>query len=188
MATMADVRNGMIIEFKEGLYEVVDFLHVKPGKGPAFMRTKLKNVRTGKVLDNTFRDSDNFTEVRIERTKKEYLYREGTFLVLMDSDNYEQMHVDASVLGDKEKLISENMEVMIVMTPTGEVLGIDLPTYVIQVIAECEPNVKGNTASGSGKVAFTDTGLRLMVPFFVEAGEKVKIDTRTGEYIERANT
>ncbi|MDD4309626.1 MAG: elongation factor P [Candidatus Cloacimonetes bacterium] len=186
MATMADVRNGMIIEFKEGLYEIVDFLHVKPGKGPAFMRTKLKNVRTGKVLDNTFRDSDNFNEVRIERTKKEYLYREGTFLVLMDSENYEQMHVDASVLGDKEKLISENMEVMVVMAPTGEVLGIDLPTNVIQVVAECEPNVKGNTASGSGKVAYTDTGLRLMVPFFVEAGEKIKIDTRTGEYIERA--
>jgi len=187
MASMADVRNGMIIEFKEGLFEVVDFLHVKPGKGPAFMRTKLKNIRTGKVLDNTFRDSDSFNEVRIERTKKEYLYREGEFLVLMDSENYEQMHVEASILGDKEKLIAENMEVTVVTTPTGEVLGLDLPTTVVQVIAECEPNVKGNTASGSGKVAFTDTGLRITVPFFVEAGEKIKIDTRTGEYIERAN-
>lgn len=184
---MADVRNGMIIEYKEGLYEIVDFLHVKPGKGPAFMRTKLKNVKTGKVLDNTFRDSDNFNEVRIERTKKEFLYREGDFLVLMDSENYEQMHVDASILGDKEKLLADNMEVMVMTSPSGEVLGIDLPTAVVQTIAECEPNVKGNTASGSGKVAFTETGLRIMVPFFVEAGEKIKIDTRSGEYIERAN-
>lgn len=187
MASIADVRNGMIIEFKEGLYEIVEFLHVKPGKGPAFMRTKLKNVRTGKVLDNTFRDSDNFAEIRIERTKKEYLYREGEFLVLMDSENYEQMHVEAAVLGEKVKLITENMEVMVIMAPTGEVLGIDLPTSVVQTIAECEPNMKGNTASGSGKVAFTETGLRLMVPFFVDAGEKIKIDTRTGEYLERAN-
>jgi len=184
---MADIRNGMIIEFKDDLYEVVEFLHVKPGKGPAFMRSKLKNVRTGRVLENTFRDSDNFNEVRIERTKKEFLYREGTFLVLMDSENYEQMHVDASILGDKEKLLIDNMEVVVATSPSGEVLGIDLPTTVILTIAECEPNVKGNTASGSGKVAFTETGLRLMVPFFVEAGEKVKIDTRSGEYLERAN-
>lgn len=183
---MSDVRNGMIIEFKDGLYEIVEFLHVKPGKGPAFMRTKMKNVQTGRVLENTFRESDSFNEVRIERTKKEYLYREGDFLVLMDSENYEQMHVDASILGDKAKMIMDNMEVIVMISPSGEVLGIDLPTTIIQTIAECEPNVKGNTASGSGKVAFTETGLRLMVPFFVEAGEKIKIDTRNGEYIERA--
>jgi len=186
MASMSDVRNGMIIEFKDGLYEIVEFLHVKPGKGPAFMRTKMKNVQTGRVLENTFRESDSFNEVRIERTKKEYLYREGDFLVLMDSENYEQMHVDASILGDKVKLIIDNMEVTVMISPSGEVLGMDLPTTVVQTIAECEPNVKGNTASGSGKVAYTETGLRLMVPFFVEAGEKIKIDTRNGEYIERA--
>lgn len=187
MATMADIRNGMIIEFKDDLYEVVEFLHVKPGKGPAFMRSKLKNVRTGRVLDNTFRDSDNFNEVRVERTKKEFLYREGDFLVLMDSETYDQMHVDRAILGDQDKLLTENMEIMVMMAPNGEVLGIDLPTTVIQTIAECEPNVKGNTASGSGKVAFTETGLRLMVPFFVEAGTRIKIDTRTGEYLERAD-
>ena len=186
MATMADIRNGMIIEFKDDLYEVVEFLHVKPGKGPAFMRTKLKNVRTGKVLDNTFRDSDNFNEVRVERTKKEFLYREGDFLVVMDSETYDQMHVDSKVLGDQDKLLTDNMEIMVMTAPNGEVLGVDLPTTVVQTIAECEPNVKGNTASGSGKVAYTETGLRLMVPFFVEAGTKIKIDTRTGEYLERA--
>ncbi|MDP2172236.1 MAG: elongation factor P [Candidatus Cloacimonadaceae bacterium] len=184
---MSDVRNGMIIEFKDDLYEVVDFLHVKPGKGSAFMRTKLKNVRTGKVLENTFRENDNFNEVRVERNKKEYLYREGTFFIFMDLENYEQMHVDEAVIGEREKLMMDNMEVMIVQTPSGEILDVELPINVVQTIAECEPNVKGNTASGSGKIAYTHTGLRLTVPFFVEVGDKIKIDTRNGEYIERAN-
>jgi len=183
---MSDIRNGMVIDFKDDLWEVVEFLHVKPGKGPAFMRSKLKNLRTAKVVENTFRESDSFNEVRIDRTKKEYLYREGDFFVLMDSDTYEQMHVDKATIGDKEKLMQENMEITVATTPSGEIIGIDLPTTVIQTIAECEPNVKGNTASGSGKVAFTETGLRIMVPFFVEAGEKIKIDTRTCDYIERA--
>lgn len=187
MATMADIRNGMIIEFKDDLFEVVEFLHVKPGKGPAFMRTKLKSVRSGRVLENTFRDSDVFNEVRIERIKMEYLYRDGDFFVLMDVETYEQINVDAAKIGEREKLMMDNMELMVMRAPDGEILGIDLPLTVIQTIAECEPNVKGNTASGSGKTAYTETGLRLMVPFFVESGEKVKIDTRTGEYIERAN-
>ncbi|KAF5032153.1 Elongation factor P [anaerobic digester metagenome] len=186
MASMADIRNGMVIDFKDDLWEVVEFLHVKPGKGPAFMRSKLKNLRNGRLLENTFRESDSFNEVRIERTKKEYLYREGDFFVLMDTENYEQMHVDKATIGDKEKLMQENMEIVVATTPSGEIIGIDLPTTVIQTIAECEPNVKGNTASGGGKVAFTETGLRIMVPFFVEAGEKIKIDTRSCEYIERA--
>ena len=186
MATVADMRNGMIIEFKDGLYSVVEFLHVKPGKGAAFTRSKLKNVRTGKVLDNTFRDSDVMVEVRVEKTKREFLYRDGDFFILMDCETYEQLTVDKAVIGDAEKLMMENMEIGVLATAAGEILGIELPTTVIQTIAECEPNVKGNTASGSGKVAFTETGLRLMVPFFVEAGEKIKIDTRSSEYIERA--
>lgn len=187
MASMADIRNGMVIKFKDDLYEVVEFLHVKPGKGPAFMRSKLKNIRSGRTIENTFRESDSFDEVRIERTKKEFLYRDGEFFVLMDTESYEQMHVDQSTIGENELLMQENMEIIIATTPEGQIVGVDLPTTVVQTIAECEPNVKGNTASGSGKVAFTETGLRLMVPFFVEAGEKVRIDTRTREYIERAN-
>jgi len=186
MASMADIRNGMVIKFKDDLYEVVEFLHVKPGKGPAFMRSKLKNIRSGRTIENTFRESDSFDEVRIERTKKEYLYRDGDFFVLMDTETYEQMHVESVTIGDNELLMQENMEITIATTPEGEIVGVELPTTVVQTIAECEPNVKGNTASGSGKVAFTETGLRLMVPFFVEAGEKVKIDTRSREYIERA--
>lgn len=186
MASMADIRNGMVIKFKDDLYEVVEFLHVKPGKGPAFMRSKLKNIRSGRTIENTFRESDSFDEVRIERTKKEYLYRDGDFFVLMDTETYEQMHVDQVTIGDNEQLMQENMEIIIATTPEGEIVSVELPTTVVQTIAECEPNVKGNTTSGSGKVAFTETGLRLMVPFFVEAGEKVKIDTRTRDYIERA--
>jgi elongation factor P len=186
MASMADIRNGMVIKFKDDLYEVVEFLHVKPGKGPAFMRSKLKNIRSGRTIENTFRESDSFEEVRIERTKKEYLYRDGDFFVLMDTETYEQMHVESATIGDNELLMQENMEIIIATTPEGEIVGVELPTTVVQTIAECEPNVKGNTASGSGKVAFTETGLRLMVPFFVEAGEKIKIDTRSREYVERA--
>lgn len=186
MATMADIRNGMVIDLKGELWEVVEFLHVKPGKGPAFMRSKLKNLRSGKTVDHTFRDSDNFDEVRIERTKKEYLYRDGEFFVLMDLETYEQLPVDAQTIGDKEFLMTENMEVILAVTPTGEIIDVELPTTVVMTIAEAEPNVKGNTASGSGKVAFTETGLRLMVPFFIEVGDKIKIDTRTRAYIERA--
>ncbi|MCB5224075.1 MAG: elongation factor P [Candidatus Cloacimonadaceae bacterium] len=187
MATMADIRNGMVIEFKDDLWEVVEFLHVKPGKGPAFMRSKLKNVRTGKVVENTWRESDTFNEVRVERRKMEYLYRDGDLFVMMDSETYEQLPVDGHVVGDLEKLMLENMEISILFAPNEEILGIELPVTVVQTIAECEPNVKGNTASGGGKTAYTETGLRLTVPFFVEMGDKVKIDTRSGEYIERAN-
>jgi elongation factor P len=186
MANTSDIRNGMIIEYKDGLYQIVDFLHVKPGKGGAFVRTKMKNMKTGQVLENTFRTSENLTEVRVEKTKKEFLYRDGDFFVLMDNETYEQITVDKAVIGDKEKFLVENMEIGVLSTEAGLIIDIELPTTVIQTIAECEPNVKGNTASGGGKAAWTDSGLRVMVPFFVEAGEKIKIDTRTGDYIERA--
>lgn len=187
MAGIADIRNGMVIDFKGDLFEVVEFLHVKPGKGPAFMRIKLKSITTGRVLEQTLRDSDSFNEVRIERSKMEYLYREGNFFVFMDLETYEQLHVDEKMIGESEKLMMDNMEVMVMRDPSGNVLGVDLPLTVVQAIAECEPNVKGNTASGSGKTAYTETGLRITVPFFVEVGDKIKIDTRNGEYIERAN-
>jgi elongation factor P len=130
MATVADIRNGLIIEFKEGLYAVVEFLHVKPGKGAAFTRTKLKNMKTGKVIENTFRDSDTMTEVRVEKSKKEYLYRDGDFYVLMDAETYEQITVGKEVIGDYEKLIMENMEIWVLTTAAGEILTIELPTTV----------------------------------------------------------
>jgi len=185
MASTSDIRNGMIIDFKNGLYEIVEFQHVKPGKGAAFVRTKLKNIRTGKVIDNTFRTSEKLDEVRVEKHKKEYLYFDGTFYVFMDSITYEQLNVPLETIGAAEKFLVENMEVSMKLGPTGEILGIELPTVVEQSIEECEPNVRGNSASVSGKKATTDRGLDLSVPFFIEVGDKVRIDTRTGEYIER---
>jgi len=185
MANTSDIRNGMVIEFKEGLFEIVEFLHVKPGKGGAFVRTKLRNLKTGQVLENTFRTSDKLNEVRVEKKKMEYLYNDGSFFVFMDSETYEQVHVPTESLEAVSVYLVENMELNIKTDPTGQILGIELPTTVVQEIAECEPNVKGNTASGGGKTATTDRGLKLMVPFFVEIGTRIKIDTRTGEYIER---
>ena len=185
MATTSDIRNGMIIKFKDDLYEIIEFLHVKPGKGGAFVRTKLKNVKTGKVLDNTFRTSEKLEEIRVEKHKKEYLYFDGDFYVFMDSSTYEQMQLPKEMIGDDDKFLVENMEVAMKIDPNGEVLGVEMPVTVIQEIAECEPNVKGNSASVSGKKAVTDRGLTITVPFFVEVGNKIKIDTRSGEYIER---
>jgi len=185
MATTSDIRNGMIFKFKNGLYEVVEFLHVKPGKGPAFVRTKLKNIETGKVIDNTFRTSEKLEVVRIEKHKKEYLYFDGDFYVFMDSNTYEQIQIPKETIGDYDKYLVENMEIAVRTDPQMNIIGIELPVTVIQEIAECEPNIKGNSASVSGKKAKTDKGLDLIVPFFVEVGNKIKIDTRTGEYIER---
>ena len=185
MATTSDIRNGMIIKFKNGLYEIIEFLHVKPGKGSAFVRTKLKNIKTGQVIENTFRTSERLEEVRVEKKKKEYLYFDGDFYVFMDPETYEQLQVPKEAIGDLDKYLVENIEVGIKMDPEGNILGIELPITVIQEIAECEPNFKGNSASVSGKKAVTNTGLNIIVPFFVEVGDKIKIDTRTGSYIER---
>jgi len=185
MATTSDIRNGMIINFRGELFEIVEFLHVKPGKGGAFVRTKLKNIKTGKVLENTFRTSEKLEEVRVEKHKKEYLYFDGSFYVFMDITTYEQISVAAEIIGDLDKYLIENMVVGMKLDPKGEILGIELPITVVQEIAECEPNVRGNTASASGKKAVTANGLTITVPFFIEAGNKIKIDTRNGEYIER---
>ncbi len=185
MATTSDIRNGMIIKFKNDLYEIVEFLHVKPGKGAAFVRTKLKNLKSGKVIDNTFRTSEKLEEIRVEKHKKEYLYYDGDFYVFMDSSTFEQLQVPNEVVGDMKYFLIENMEVIMRMDPENNIIGVELPTTVVQEIAECEPNVKGNSASVSGKKATTDRGLDLTVPFFIEVGDKIKIDTRSGEYIER---
>ena len=185
MVGTSDIKNGLIIRFKNGLYEIVEFQHVKPGKGAAFVRTKLKNIETGKVIDNTFRTSEKLEDVRVDKEKKEYLYFDGTFYVFMDIESYEQIQVPLEVIGDLDKFLIENMTVAMKFDPDKNILGIELPTTVIQEIADCEPNVKGNSASVSGKNATTSTGLSITVPFFIEIGNKVKIDTRTAEYIER---
>ena len=186
MATTSDIRNGMMIEFKDGIYEIIDFLHVKPGKGNTFVRTKLRNIKTGQVLENNFRISEKLTEVRVEKSKKQYLYHDGDFYVFMDNETYEQISVPSEVIGDLDKYLIENTEVTMKTTPEGEIMGIELPTSIVMEISECDPNVKGNTASGGGKNAVTQTGLKLTVPFFIEVGDRIKVDTRTGSYQERA--
>ena len=144
-----------------------------------------KNIKTGKVLENTFRTSEKLEEVRVEKHKKEYLYFDGSFYVFMDSITYEQISIPVEIIGDLDKYLIENMVVGMKLDPKGEILGIELPITVVQEIAECEPNVRGNTASASGKKAVTANGLTITVPFFIEVGDKIKIDTRNGEYIER---
>ncbi len=185
MAGMNDLRNGMVINWRDKLWEVTEFLHVKPGKGAAFVRSKLKDVMTGQVIENTFRSSDKFDEIRIEKQRKQYLYFDGSFYVFMDNDTFEQMSVPEEVIGDLALFMTENIEVWMRVDPTGKIIGIELPITVEQEIADCEPNVKGNTASGGGKGATTTTGLKIQVPFFIEVGDKVKIDTRSGDYLER---
>jgi len=186
MAKTSDIRNGMMIEFKNGIYKITEFLHVNPGKGQAFVRTKMKNIKTGKVLENTFKLSEELIEVKVEKFKKQYLYRDGDHLIFMDNTSYEQMPIDVEAIEDELKFLKEGMDIEMLLSEKGEVMGIDLPITVIQEIAEAEPNVKGKTAASSGKNAVTETGLAITVPFFVEAGDKVNIDTRTGSYIERA--
>ncbi len=185
MAGMNDLRNGMVINWRGKLWEVVEFLHVKPGKGAAFVRSKIKDVMTGQVIENTWRSSDKFDEVRIEKVNKQYLYFDGSFYVFMDNDTYEQMSVPEEVIGDIAPYMIENIEVWMRIDPNGKIIGIELPITIEMEITECEPNVKGNTASGGGKGAVTQTGLKVTVPFFIEVGDHIKIDTRSGEYLER---
>ena len=186
MAKTSDIRNGMMIEFKNSVYQITEFLHVNPGKGQAFVRTKMRNIKTGKVLENTFKLSDELIEIRLEKFRKQYLFRDGEHLIFMDNETYDQMPIEIEIIGEDIKYLLEGMDVEMLLSEKGEVMGIDLPITVVQEIVEAEPNVKGNTASGSSKKAVTETGLTVMVPFFVEPGDKIKIDTRNGNYMERA--
>ena len=185
--TTSDIRKGMIIKFKENLFEIVEFLHVKPGKGGAFVRTKLRNIKTGQVLENTFRSGEKINPIRVEVKKMEYLYFDGDFYMFMNMDTYDQIQLTSEIIGDNKYYLTENMELKIRFdaSSSNEVLGMELPITVEQLIENCEPNVKGNTVSGSGKNATTQTGLNITVPFFIEINDKIKIDTRTGEYLER---
>ncbi|MEA1973789.1 MAG: elongation factor P [Candidatus Cloacimonadota bacterium] len=185
MASVSDIRNGMILRWKHGLYEIIEFLHVKPGKGAAFVRTKLRNLRTGQVLDNTFRNSDRLDEVQIEKTHKQYLYYDGDFYIFMDNETYEQISVPKDVLSNISKYMKENINLVMKLDEDGNIIDVELPINVVQKIETCEPNIKGNTASRSGKSATTETGLDVTVPFFIEQGDEIKIDTRNGEYVER---
>jgi elongation factor P len=180
-----DLKNGMALDLPEGLMTVVEFQHVKPGKGGAFVRTKLKNVRTGAVIDKTFRADEKVQHAVIDKREMQYLYREGSDYVFMDNESYEQLHVPAATLGGATSYLKEGDAAVLPMYQ-GEIVGVDLPAAVELVVTETEPGIQGDRVSGARKPATLETGLVVQVPLFVEPGGKVKVDTRTGEYLARA--
>jgi len=184
MATTSDFRNGLVINLDGELFTIVYFQHVKPGKGGAFVRTKLKNVKTGRVLDRTFRSGEKVEDVRLERKHVQFLYNDGSQFVFMDTNSYEQIFVDPENVGDASKFLIETMEVELLMHG-NQALGVDLPIFVELTITKTDPGVRGDTASGGSKPATLESGAVVQVPLFIEEGEKIKVDTRTGEYVER---
>ncbi len=187
MADTSDLRNGLIIRFKNELYTVVEFLHVKPGKGGAFVRTTIKNIKTGKVLENTFRSGESLEVVRVERRKYQYLYRDGDFLVCMDNESYDQINVSASFLGDSIDFLKEGLELE-VMLDKETIITVEMPMFVTLEVTETEPGLRGDTATNVLKPAKLETGASVNVPLFINAGDMLKIDTRTGEYMERVKS
>jgi translation elongation factor P len=186
MATTADFRNGMCIEYNNGLYFIIEFLHVKPGKGAAFVRTKLKNVQTGRVIENTFNSGVKVNEVRIERRPYQYLYKDDMGYNFMNNETFEQITIDENIINGV-KFLKEGEIVEVVTHADNEtVLYADVATQVILEITYTEPGLKGDTATNTLKPATVETGAEVRVPLFIETGEKIKIDTRDGSYIERA--
>ena len=181
----SDFRNGLTIEWDNNIWRIVEFQHVKPGKGGAFVRTKLKNLRTSAVLDKTFRAGEKMEEANIETKKMQYLYNDGSNYVFMDNQTYEQVEIPEERLGDTKNYLVENMNVSISFFG-AETLGVEVPKNVVLTVSETEPGVKGNTASGGSKPATMETGLVVQVPFFVNAGDKLNINTQDGSYISRA--
>lgn len=186
MASTADFRNGMCIEHNGQLYFIIEFLHVKPGKGPAFVRTKLKNVQTGKVIDNTFNAGVKVNEARVERRPYQYLYKDDMGYTFMNNETFEQIIIDEKLLNNPELLKEgENVEV-VVHAETENVLTVDLPPFMTYEITYTEPGVRGDTSStNSLKPATIETGATIMVPLFVNQGDKIKVDTRDKSYVER---
>lgn len=184
MADTSDLRNGLIIKFKNDLYTVVEFQHVKPGKGGAFVRTMLKNLRSGRVLDNTFRSGEGIDVVRVERRKYQYLYRDADFLVCMDNGTYDQINVPVELIGDSINYLKESIEVEI-MFNGEEIISVEPPVFAFLKVTETEPGFRGDTATGANKPAKLETGASINVPLFINEGDMLKVDTRTGQYVER---
>ena len=185
MATTADFRNGMCIEFNNGYYTIVEFLHVKPGKGAAFVRTKLRNVQTGRVLENTFNSGVKVNEVRIERRPYQFLYKDEMGYNFMHNETYEQITISKDSISGVDFLKEGDVVEVVVHAESETVLYAELPTHVVLGITYTEPGIKGDTATNTLKPATVETGAEVRVPLFVETGEKIKIDTRDGSYVER---
>ncbi len=179
-----DLKNGMTLDLPEGLFSVVEFQHVKPGKGGAFVRTKLKNVRTGAVLDRTYRADEKLEQAIVDKREMQFLYRDGQQLVFMDNSTYDQMQIEEANLGDAPRFLKEG-DSAVLQLYKNEVVGVDLPAAVELSVTETEPGVQGDRVSGARKPATLETGHVVQVPLFVNIGDKVKVDTRSGEYLTR---
>ena len=184
MATTADIRNGAVLMHKNKRMKVVEFQHVKPGKGGAFVRTKLKDIQSGKVIDETFNAGAKIEIIRIEVKAMQYLYDEGESSVFMDNDTYEQYNVSRTILDESHNYLTAGIGVDLLFDG-DEVLGVRLPAHVVLKVAQTEPGLRGNTATGATKMATLETGYTTNVPLFIEQDDSIKVDTRTGDYIER---
>ena len=185
MATTNDLKNGMTLDLDGQLWNVVEFQHVKPGKGGAFVRTKLKNQRTGAVIERTYRADEKLEQAIIDKREMQFLYRDGGDYVFMDTSSYDQLQVETGLLGDASNYLKEGDDAVLEFFG-DEIVGVELPAAVELTIAETEPGLQGDRVSGARKPATLETGLVIQVPLFVNPGEKVKVDTRTGEYLTRA--
>ncbi|MDP4093540.1 MAG: elongation factor P [Bacillota bacterium] len=185
MITAGDFRNGVTFEMDGQIFQIVEFQHVKPGKGAAFVRTKMKNIITGATIERTFNPTDKFENAHIERKDMQYLYNDGDLYYFMDVETYEQSPMSKATIGDALKFVKENMTVK-VLSHKGNVFGIEPPIFVELQIVETEPGFKGDTATNATKPAILETGATIKVPLFVNQGDTIRIDTRTAEYMERA--
>lgn len=185
MASTSDFKNGLCIEYNHGLYFIIEFQHVKPGKGPAFVRTKLKNVKTGKVIDNTFTSGHKVTTARIEHRTYQFLYKDDMGYNFMDTTTYEQINLQEEII-DAPQFLKDGQEVDIIFHAEEElILGCELPQHVIMEVTYTEPGLKGDTATNASKPATTETGATIQVPLFVNEGDTLKIESKTGKYVER---
>jgi len=184
MISVNDLKTGLTLEIDHNLWSVVEFLHVKPGKGAAFVRTKLKNVTSGQVVEKTFRAGEKVMKAMLDRRDMQYLYKEGSDYVMMDGQNYEQISLTEAQIGDGIKYLKENMNLSILLYE-GKVIGVDMPMQVELEVVDTPPSDKGNTSAGGTKRAVTETGAVVNVPFFVVNGDRIRVDTRTNDYLDR---
>lgn len=185
MISSNDFRPGVTIQYNNGVWQIVEAMHVKPGKGSAFVRTKLKNVETGNVLENTFRAGEKVPSAIIEKDDMQYLYKSGDNFTMMNTSNYEQIELEEKLLGDQAEFLKEGLEGITVMRFDGRVIGVELPNSVELEITETAPDERGDTSSGGGKPATLETGAIVTVPFHVKVGDRIKVDTRTRKYVTR---
>ena len=185
MASTSDFRNGLVIEYNNDLFTIVQFQHVKPGKGPAFVRTKLKNIKTGRVIDNTFSSGTKVNLARVERRPYQYLYKDDMGYYFMHLESFEQIHVQESMIENYEFLLEGHSVEVVVHADTETILAVDIPQFVVMEIIYSEPGLRGDTATNTLKQATIQNGGTIMVPLFVNTGDKIKIDTRNRMYVER---